>query len=194
MTPGSCYRWLGEAVWSRTPGAARRLRVCYLDAEARLPQLGTAPLLFCGVPRAPQSPSKQSLAAWARAVPTATRAFRAQSSVVSELRAVSRPDERVRRSGQNMFAEIAHFTSLVCTDPVSPASPDYTLSDPSGNIFCAPFARAAKDNEWPGYDRLTEKGESTITYDPFGDGADANMWATSFTTDSSNPIQKQAGF
>ena len=40
----------------------------------------------------------------------------------------------------------------------------------------------------------TVGGESTITYDPFGDGADANMWATSFTTNSSNPIQKQAGF
>ena len=71
---------------------------------------------------------------------------------------------------------------------------NYTLSDPSGNIFCVDFARGAKDAEWPGYDRLTEAGESTITYDPFGDGADANMWATSFTTNSSNPIQKQAGF
>ena len=93
-----------------------------------------------------------------------------------------------------MFAEIAHFTSLVCTDPVAPASPDYTLSDPSGNIFCKAFARGAKDAEWPSYDRLTEAGESTISYDPFGDGADANMWATSFKTNSSNPIQKQAGF
>ena len=101
---------------------------------------------------------------------------------------------RVRRSGQNMFAEIAHFTSLVCTASTGPASPDYTLSDPSGNIFCVDFARGAKDAEWPGYDRLTEAGESTITYDPFNDGADANMWATSFTTNSSNPIQKQAGF
>ena len=182
------WSWRGRH-WS----AARKLRLRYLDAEARLPHLGSAALL-CGVLRAPQSPSKQSLAAWDRAVPTATRASRVQSSVVSELRAVSRPDVRVRRSGQNMFAEIAHFTSLVCTASTGPASPDYTLSDPSGNIFCVDFARGAKDAEWPGYDRLTEAGESTITYDPFGDGADANMWATSFTTNSSNPIQKQAGF
>lgn len=93
-----------------------------------------------------------------------------------------------------MFAEIAHFTSLVCTAAVSPASPDYTLSDPSGNIFCTAFARGEKDAEWPSYDRLTPAGESTITYNPFGDGADENMWATSFTTDSSNPIDKMSGF
>jgi len=95
-----------------------------------------------------------------------------------------------------MFADLLHFTSLTCTDAVAASAPDYTLSDPSGNIFCG-FTkqtstnkdRSAKDGEWADF-----TGTTTITYDPFGDGVDANAWADTYTTTSTNPIQKMTGF
>jgi hypothetical protein len=31
-------------------------------------------------------------------------------------------------------------------------------------------------------------------YDPFGDGVDANAWADTYTTTSTNPIQAMTGF
>lgn len=97
-----------------------------------------------------------------------------------------------------MFADLAHFTQLTCTDWVSPAggAADYTAIDGQGNVFCGftkssvtNIARSAKDAEWPAF-----TGTTTITYDPFGDGVDANAWADTYTTTSTNPIQAMTGF
>jgi hypothetical protein len=96
-----------------------------------------------------------------------------------------------------MFADLHHFMSLACTDWVGAGgTPVYTQSDPSGNVFCAftkqtatDKARSDKDGEWAAF-----TGTTTITYDPFGDTSAANMWADTYTTNSTNPIQKMSGF
>jgi len=95
-----------------------------------------------------------------------------------------------------MFQDLLHFQQLDCTAAVAYSAPDYTLSDPNGNVFCAftkqtatDKARSAKDGEW-----ATFTGSTTITYDPFGDGVDKNAWADTYTTTSTNPLWKMTGF
>ena len=66
-----------------------------------------------------------------------------------------------------MFADLAHFTQLACTDWVNPTggAADYTKFDGQGNVFCGftkssvtNIARSAKDAEWPAF-----TGTTTIT-------------------------------
>mmetsp|Transcript_36229 Transcript_36229/g.58396 ORF Transcript_36229/g.58396 Transcript_36229/m.58396 type:complete len:88 (+) Transcript_36229:44-307(+) len=87
-----------------------------------------------------------------------------------------------------MFHDILHFQSLTCTDWDSTAF--------TGNVFCGFTAssvtgkdRSAKDGEWADF-----TGTSTVTYDPFGDTSAENAWADTYTTTSTNPIQKMTGF
>jgi hypothetical protein len=67
-----------------------------------------------------------------------------------------------------MFQDLLHFQQLDCTAAVAYSAPDYTLSDPNGNVFCAftkqtatDKARSAKDGEW-----ATFTGSTTITVCP----------------------------
>jgi hypothetical protein len=65
-----------------------------------------------------------------------------------------------------MFQDLLHFQSLACTDAVAySGAPDYSLSDPNGNVFCAftkqtatNKARSNKDGEWADF-----TGTTTIT-------------------------------
>ena len=68
-----------------------------------------------------------------------------------------------------MFQDLLHFQSLACTDAVAySGAPDYSLSDPNGNVFCAYTkstvtgkARSDKDGEWADF-----TGTTTITVYP----------------------------
>jgi len=96
-----------------------------------------------------------------------------------------------------MFHDLLHFTQLACTAPVAyTGDPNYDSLDGNGNVYCdfaqqstTGKARTAKDAEWADF-----TGSTTITYDPFGDGVDANAWADTYTTTSTNPIQAMTGF
>ncbi len=65
-----------------------------------------------------------------------------------------------------MFQDVLHFQSLACTAAVPySGDPNYALSDPNGNVFCAYTkstvtnkARSAKDGEWADF-----TGTTTIT-------------------------------
>ena len=62
-----------------------------------------------------------------------------------------------------MFQDVLHFQSLACTAAVPySGDPDYKLSDPNGNVFCAYTkstvtnkARSAKDGEWADFTGTT---------------------------------------
>jgi hypothetical protein len=104
-------------------------------------------------------------------------------------------DEPAGNNQQRMAAR--GYRNRACTDWVGAGGdPVYTQSDPSGNVFCmfeqqatTGKARSDKDGEWADF-----TGTTTITYDPFGDTFDANMWADTYTTTSTNPIQNMTGF
>jgi hypothetical protein len=67
-----------------------------------------------------------------------------------------------------MFQDLLHFQQLDCTAAVAYSAPDYTLSDPNGNVFCAftkqtatNKARSDKDGEWAAF-----TGTTTISVCP----------------------------
>ncbi len=67
-----------------------------------------------------------------------------------------------------MFQDLLHFQSLDCTAAVAYSAPDYKLSDPNGNVFCAftkqtatNKARSATDGEWADF-----TGSTTIKVCP----------------------------
>eukprot|EP00286_Rhodomonas_abbreviata_P014468 CAMPEP_0181324904 /NCGR_PEP_ID=MMETSP1101-20121128/20624_1 /TAXON_ID=46948 /ORGANISM="Rhodomonas abbreviata, Strain Caron Lab Isolate" /LENGTH=77 /DNA_ID=CAMNT_0023433143 /DNA_START=716 /DNA_END=949 /DNA_ORIENTATION=+ len=72
-----------------------------------------------------------------------------------------------------MFQTIRHFASLDATP--------YDADTHTGNVF-ADFTHSS-ETEWPAW-----TGTFTTAYDPFGDGPDANHWATTFDTNSTNPF------
>lgn len=72
-----------------------------------------------------------------------------------------------------MFQTIRQLQSL---DPTPYDSDTFT-----GNVF-ADFTHDAS-TEWPQW-----TGGFSTSYDAFGDGPDANHWATSFDTTTTNPF------
>mmetsp|Transcript_25683 Transcript_25683/g.40256 ORF Transcript_25683/g.40256 Transcript_25683/m.40256 type:complete len:83 (-) Transcript_25683:96-344(-) len=82
-----------------------------------------------------------------------------------------------------MFGVLRKFQALEQEGDLS----SYDSSTFTGNVFAD--SQRANATEWPDF-----TGGFSTSYDPFGDGPDANAWATSFDTTSTNPIQAMNGF